>query len=61
MPKRIDAADTVELALHWLTKLQAEGWALAELEHHIDHVPTGKGGRKLPVQATLTIRLTPGR
>ena len=59
MSKRMDGPDTVDLAIHWLTKLQSEGWALADLEHHIDHVPVGKGGRKLPVKATLTIRLVP--
>jgi hypothetical protein len=61
MGKRLDAGDTIDVATHFLHRLQAEGWGVLDLEHHIEYVPTRPGGRKLPVEATVTIRLTPAR
>jgi hypothetical protein len=61
MPKRIDGADTVDTATHFLHRLQAEGWVLDELEHFVEYSsPTAKG-QKMPISATVTVRLSPIR
>jgi len=57
---RIDAPDTVDLALRFLQLLQAEGWCLASIEHHVDYAQAAKHGRKMPVEATLSMTLVPG-
>lgn len=57
MTKRLDPPDTVDLAVHWLLKLQAEGWSLEELHHSIAYQEVGKN--RLPYSATLTIKLIP--
>lgn len=60
-PKRLDAEDTVDSALVFLRALQAEGWGVASLDHRVEHAVVKAGGRKLPVSATVTIRLVPAR
>ena len=59
--KRMDAPDTVDLALHWLAKLQSEGWGVERVETDIDYGRASKHGIKLPISAMLTIRLSPSR
>lgn len=61
MPKRLDAEDTVDSAIGFLRTLQSEGWGLRSLEHHIEYVAIKTGSRKLPVEATVTVRLVPSR
>ena len=58
--RRIDAPDTIDFAIHYLLKLQSEGWGLAELEHEIDYGKPGKKTVHVPVGAVLKIRLIPG-
>jgi hypothetical protein len=55
MSKRTDKEDTIELAIHWLMKLQSEGYALTELHQSIDYEKVGK--HELPVWATLTVKM----
>ena len=57
--RRMDAPDTIDSAIHYLSKLQSEGWAIVRIEHMIDYESTGKKSRKLPVSATLTVELIP--
>ncbi len=57
MAKRTDPPDTVDLAIHWLLKLQAEGWSLESLTHTIEYGEVGK--HRLPYSAILTVTLTP--
>lgn len=58
--RRMDAVDTVDLVTGFLHRLQAEGWALDEFEHHIEYAQVHKDkGPILPVGAELTIRLIP--
>lgn len=57
---RIDTPDTVEMALHQLVKLQSEGWGTRRVEFEIDYGKPGKNAHRLPIGATLTIRLIPG-
>lgn len=59
MGKRIDAEDTVDLATHFLHRLQAEGWGVASIEHQVEYQSVG--ARKLPVGATVLVRLVPAR
>lgn len=61
MPKRLDAEDTVDSVTHFLHRLQADGWGIESMEHHIDYVAPKPGGRKLPVAASVTVTLTPTR
>ncbi len=61
MTKRLDAPDTVDAAIHLLAKLQAEGWVLGNIEHAVEYGTTHKSDRKLPVAATVHIRLLPVR
>lgn len=61
MKHRLDSADTIDLAIHWLTKLQHEGWALQSLDHRIEYAAPGKHGRNLPYEAVLTVRLVPSK
>lgn len=57
VPKRIDSEDTVDTAVHFLHRLQAEGWGVASIVCEIDHAPAGK--HRLPVEAAVTITLIP--
>lgn len=61
MPKRIDAADTIDTATHFLHRLQAEGWALDELEHSIEYSLPNQKGVRMPIAAVVNIRLVPIR
>ena len=61
MPKRIDAADTIDAATHFLHRLQADGWGLEALACDIEYQSPRPGARKLPIAATVTVRLTPAR
>lgn len=61
MPKRLDAEQTVDSALVFIRSLQAEGWGIAHLEHHIEYASLKPGSKKLPVGATVAIRLVPSR
>lgn len=55
MTKRMDKADTVDLGIHWLSKLQSEGWGIVEIHQSIDYEKVGK--HELPMWAILTIKL----
>ena len=55
MTKRMDKADTVDLGIHWLAKLQSEGWGIVEIHQSIDYEKLGK--HELPTYATLTVKL----
>ena len=57
MPRRTDAADTIDPAVHFLHRLQAEGWGVASIRCEFDHAPIGK--HRLPVEATVTVKLVP--
>lgn len=61
MPKRIDAEDTVDVATHFLMKLQSEGWGVADIEHHVEYGTVKSGSKRLPVGATVLVRLVPSR
>ena len=56
---RLDAIDTVETATHFLHRLQAEGWVLDSLEHHLEYAELSKKGPFLPVGAEVVIHLIP--
>ena len=58
-PKRIDAPDTVDLAVHALLKLQAEGWGVTSMATEIDYGKPHKHGASLPVRAEVTVVLVP--
>jgi hypothetical protein len=57
----MEGEDTIDVATHFLHRLQADGWGLAGIEHHIEYVAPKPGARKLPIEATVLIRLTPIR
>ena len=59
MPKRLDAESTVDNAVHFLHRLQAEGWCVADIRCEFDHAPLGK--HRIPVEATVTVKLIPTR
>jgi hypothetical protein len=61
MVKRIDTADTIDPVIGLLLRLQAEGWGLETVEHSIDYGRPGDKARRIPVAATVTVRLTPAR
>jgi hypothetical protein len=56
---RMDMPDTVDQAIHFLQKLQAEGWGLKKVEFDIDYGKAHHKGVKMPVSATLEIKLLP--
>jgi hypothetical protein len=61
---RIDAADTIDTATHFLHRLAAEGWALASLEHEFQYgspAPKDPKAPLLPIEAKLVITLIPAR
>jgi hypothetical protein len=47
--------------MHLLSKLQAEGWGIASVEHSVDYARITPKGPKLPIGATLVVKLTPER
>ena len=55
MTKRIEKEETIDLAIHWLSKLQAEGYGLVEIHQQIDYEKAGK--HEIPVWATLTVKM----
>lgn len=55
----MDSPDTVESAVHFLMKLAAEGWGVKGVKWSIEHGKPSKNGRRLPVGATLEVRLIP--
>ncbi len=56
---RVSLEDTVDAAIHLLHKMQSEGWGMETLESEIDYAEVGK--TRLPVGATVTVRLVPNR
>jgi len=58
--KRVDAADTVDPVIHFLHRLQAEGWGVRSMTHEVDYERVGNGAR-LPVEATVLIKLEPSK
>lgn len=61
MPKRVDAQDTIDIVTGFLHRCQAEGWCLEGFEHEIDYYAKHEKDPKLPIGATVTIRLVPVR
>lgn len=65
MPRRIDAADTVDTATHHLHRLAAEGWVLEQLDTKIEYATVAKDpsakAPKIPVATVVTVRLVPLR
>lgn len=59
MGKRIVAEDTVDDAIHFLQRLQAEGWGVTKVEHEVSYFDLPSGKRRIPVEAVLTVRLIP--
>lgn len=57
--RRIDAPDTIDEAIHALSKLQVEGWGLSKMTRSIEYRKLGHKKRKLPVRSTLVIELVP--
>lgn len=46
-------------AVHFLHRLQAEGWCVADIHCEFDHATLAK--QRIPVGATVTVKLIPGR
>ncbi len=61
MPKRIDGEDTVDNSTHRLHRLQADGWAVREEHLEFEYAELKPGGARVPIGATLTVRLIPTR
>jgi hypothetical protein len=59
--RRIDAPDTVDVAISSLLKWQSEGWGLEYIDQKVKYQKITKKSSKLPTAVTLTIRLTPSR
>lgn len=59
MTKRIDAPDTVEAVVRLLTGLQVEGWGAKHITYEVDYAAPSPKHRKVPVGATVTVRLVP--
>jgi hypothetical protein len=57
--RRLDAPDTVDVATHMLHRLQAEGWAVEELEWNVEYQTLEDKGARIPVGAEVTVRLVP--
>lgn len=57
--RRIDPPDTLDAAIRLLAGLQADGWGLLAVEHHVEYGQPGDKTRRIPVSATVTIRLAP--
>lgn len=57
--RRMESPETIDVALHWLMKLQSEGWALAGIEYTIAYLPATKHSHRTPSGATLIARLVP--
>jgi hypothetical protein len=47
--------------IHFLSRLQSEGWGVAQMTHEVIYGTPGKSGPKLPIEATVTVRLVPAK
>lgn len=61
MAKRIEPSDTVDTAIHFLHRLAADGWAVQSIVCGIDSQAPSAKGVKVPIEATVTVRLIPAR
>lgn len=61
MGKRLSAEETVDPVIHFLSRLQSEGWGVAQMTHEVIYGTPGKSGLKLPIEATVTVRLVPAK
>lgn len=59
MGRNADQGASIETAIHFLLKIQSEGWVLESMEYLIDHSRPRPEGPRLPVEAALIIRLAP--
>ncbi len=59
MPKRLDAQDTVDTAIHLLQYLASDGWCMESLDTTVGYAEIGKKSAKIPTHTTLIIRLRP--
>ena len=55
----MDSIDTVDLAIHHLSHLQAEGWALEEMDQIVDYSTGGDRLHPIPIATTMIIKLRP--
>ena len=55
----MDSVDTIDLAIHHLAHLQAEGWGLEEIDHIVDYSTSGDRIHPIPISTTLIIKLRP--
>lgn len=56
---RLDTPDTLDAAIRILTAAQADGWGLDSVEYSVDYGQPGSKARRIPVAATITVRLRP--
>lgn len=64
MPKRMDSADTVDTATHFLHWLQSEGLVLSSMDYDLDYgtpAPKDPKAPRMVIGATLIVRLVPVR
>ncbi len=59
MPKRLDGEDTVDVAVHFLERWQAEGMGVDRVDTDVEYGHIGK--HRLPVRVTVTVSLVPLR
>lgn len=57
--RRLDGPDTVDAAIRLLAGLQADGWGAREVTYEVDYASVSPKHAKLPVAATVTVRLSP--
>lgn len=61
MGKRVDPADTVDVALGFLQRWQAEGFGVEAVECQVEYQALPGTRRRLPARATVTVTLVSGR
>lgn len=59
MPKRVDAEDVGDIARHTLHRAEAEGFVVENVEFRIEWTTKNSAKRRMPIGATLTIKLVP--
>lgn len=61
MGRRVDAEDTIDVVTRFFLHWQAEGFGVSDVECHVEYEAPKPGARKLPIEATVTVRLIPSR
>ena len=57
--KRLDAPDTLDGVIRFVAGLQADGWGVKDTNYEVEYASVSPKHRKMPVGATVVIRLTP--